>query len=159
MNPLIKLQLFIRDLISHPESKIKRGRVNFVQADFETDYIVVDGIGQAVTLSRSEKFDPVEEIMTLSRRMSKPCTIDFYGAAAFTNSDKFVAMMGSELARDLQETIGVTVGSVSNITDVKALTGQQYGERLQLSLNMQYNISTAISTLRIDETQLEFHQG
>lgn len=159
MNPLIKLQLFILDLLSYSEALIKRGRVNFEQVDFETNYIVVDGIGPAVTLSRSEIFDDAEEELTISRRVSKPCTIDFYGANAFVNSDSFIAMMGSQLARDLQDTIGVTVGSVSNITDVKALTGQQYGERLQLAVNLQYNISKIVPTLRIDEAQLEFSRG
>ena len=156
MNPLIYLQLFIRDLLVYPEELIERGRRNFEQADFETDYIVVDGLGGSNTTARSESFDSVAEVMSYARRISKPCTIDFYGAAAFTNSDKFVTLLGSQLSLDLQAELGVTIGSVSVITDVKSLTGQQYGERLQLSLIMQYNISSAVATLRIDEAQNEF---
>lgn len=156
MNPLIYLQLFIRDLLVYPEELIERGRRNFEQVDFETDYIVVDGLGGSPITARSERFDPVAEEMEYTRRTSKTCTVDFYGDNAFTNSNKFVTLIGSQLSFDLQHELGVTIGGVSSITDVKALTGQQYGQRLQLSLVMQYNISSVVPTLRIDESQLEF---
>jgi hypothetical protein len=156
VNHLINLQRFIRDLLDYDENLIERGRRNFEQADFETDYIVVDGIGAARALTRSERFDDVDEQMHYIRRFAKPCTIDFYGTGAFTNADDFVTLLGSQESKELQESLGITVGSVSSVTDVKQLTGQQYGERLQVEIVMQYNVVKTVSTLRIDDAQLEF---
>ncbi len=36
------------------------------------------------------------------------------------------------------------------MTDVKMLTGQQYGERQELTLNVRYSTSADVETLRID---------
>lgn len=159
MNPLINLQRFIRDLLDYDEALIELGRRNYKQEDFETGYIVVDGLGAARPLTRSERFDDAEEEMHYTRRLSKPCTIDFFGSVAFANSDDFVTLIGSQLSKELQESLGITIGSVSAVTDVKQLTGQQYGERLQIELNMQYNVTKVVSTLRIDDAQLEFIQS
>ena len=38
----------------------------------------------------------------------------------------------------------------SGLTDVKMLTGQQYGERQELTLNVRYATTADVDTLRID---------
>lgn len=164
MNPLVLLQMFIRDLLEYDVSLIERGRRNFEQQDFETAYIVVDGLGAERALTRSSSFDGDAEEMEYSRKYAKPVTIDFYGpiskgldgSKAYENAHNFITLIGSQTSKDLQETLGITVGSVSAITDVKALTGQQYGERLQLSIVMHYNVTKSVPTLRIDTAQLSF---
>jgi hypothetical protein len=47
------------------------------------------------------------------------------------------------------------VGGVNQITDVKALTGQQYGNRVQVELVIQYSPSITLDVLRIDTAVVE----
>lgn len=161
MNPLIQLQKFIRDLLTYNEQLIKRGRTNFEEADFETAYIVVDVLGESTPITRSESFDDVAEVMTYARRFRIPATVDFYGneTTAHSNAQRFMLLLSSQLASDLQYQHGITVHAPSGITDVKNLTGQQYGERLQISVVLHYNAVETVNTLRIDTAQLEFKQG
>jgi len=44
----------------------------------------------------------------------------------------------------------IGVFQASGLTDVKMLTGQQYGERQELTLNVRYATSANVDTLRID---------
>lgn len=155
MNPLIELAKFTRDLLPYNEQLIRIGRQNFERADFETNYIVVDGLGPIQPLARGQKYDGTAEQMSYSVRQQKPCTMDFYGPGAYDNAERFQLLLRSQQSHDLQHDLGITVNAVNAITDVKALTGQQYGNRVQIELNMNYTVSADVDTLRIDTAQIE----
>lgn len=154
MNPLKQLALFTRDLLTYNEQLIRVGRQNFKREDLEASYIVIDGLGAATPLSRLETFDGTLEKLSFGARVSKPCTLDFYGDNAYTNAKAFTLMLRSQLSYELQTTLGIGVYDVSSITDVKALTGQVYGNRVQLEINLQYCEALTIDTLRIDTAQI-----
>jgi hypothetical protein len=155
MNPLILLALVIRDLLPHPEELIRFGRLNEEREWFSDDYIVVDRLAPGQPITRSERYDGVEEELTLSTRMRQPVTIDFFGENAYTNAEKLQLLLKSDKSLDLQEQYAVTMGGVNQITDVKALTGQQYGNRVQVELVIQYSPSITLDVLRIDTAVVE----
>lgn len=154
MNPLKQLAIFTRDLLTHNEQLIRIGRQNFERAQLEANYIVIDGLGASVAISRSEEFDGNTEEQSFGSQMLKPCTIDFYGADAFINANKFRMMLRSQLSYELQTSLKIGVYGASTVTDVKALTGQAYGNRVQLEINLQYCDTLTIDTLRIDVAQI-----
>ena len=155
---LKQLALYVRDLLAYDEQLIRIGRESFVMEDFDTNYIVVDSIGPDNRISRGNSYDGELEVQTLTARLEAPCTINFYGNDAYTNATKFIVMMGSQLSQDLQDSLGVTVFTVSSLTNIKALNGQQYGNNIELQLNMQYNQTIELDVLRIDTEQFEITQ-
>ena len=155
MNPLIPVAIVIRDLLEHPESLITFGRIGDSRTFFEQDYIVIDSLAPAQPLSHGEKYDGHAEVMTHYSRVRQPITVDFFGVNAYTNASKLQMLLRSDKALDLQDQQGVTVHGVSQITDVKALTGQQYGNRVQVELVIHYSPSINVEILRIDEAVIE----
>lgn len=151
---LIQLARFVRDLLPHPEAQIKIGRQNFERVDFETDYIVVDSLAADIPLASSEDYDGTAEEMTYAELVSRPVTFDFYGFNAHANVRKFRLLARSQAALELQDTLGITVWHPGGATDVKSLTGQQYGERMQLECQVHYSPSLVVDILRIDTAQL-----
>ena len=149
-----QLAIFIRDLLTIPEATIKIGRNNFIRDDFNVLQIVVDTLGQSLPLSRSDKFDGELESTEYSQQWQSPCTVDFYGDDAYTTATDLLLLMQSQLGYELQRDNGITVYESSSLTDVKALTGEQYSERYQLGLNVQYTLSKTIATLRIDTAEI-----
>ena len=153
--PIYKvLGRFVRDLLPYPESLIKFGRQNFERADLETNYIVIDSLTGDIPLTSSEGYDGEAEQMTYSEYVSRLFTFDFYGAGAFENCRKFRLLCRSQASLELQETLGITVWHPGSATDLKQLTGQQYGERMQLECQVHYNQSEVVDILRIDTAQL-----
>ena len=152
---LVILQKYIRDLLTYDEALIKQGRVNFTQADLEQPYIVVDTLGPAVRLSSSTKFDGDAEKLTLGTLFKIPCTISFYADGAYERAFDFSNMMRSQASKDLQKSLGAAFYLTSGITDVKQLTGQQFGERVELEISMQYCRASVLDVLRIDEAVVE----
>lgn len=150
----IGLMRFARDLLGHPEEFIKAGRQNFDRQHFELPFIVVDSLAADVPLSSSESFDGETEQMTYSEQVSRPITFDFYGPDAAVTSQRFRLLCRSQASSELQDKLGITVYHPSGITDVKALTGQQYGERKQLQCQVHYSPSVIVDILRIDIAQL-----
>lgn len=151
---LIQLARFVRDLLPHPESQVKIGRQNFDRQAFETDYIVIDSLAADIPLTSSESYDGEAEEMEYSELVSRPVTFDFYGFNAHANCRKFRLLARSQAALELQDTLGITVWHPSGATDVKSLTGQQYGERMQLECQVHYSPSLVVDILRIDTVQL-----
>ena len=149
-----QLLIFIRDLLSIPEATIKIGRENFKREDFTALQIVIDTLGQAIPISRAEEFDGELETTQYSQQWQSPCTVDFYGDDAYNTATDLLLLMQSQLGYELQRDNGVTVYESSSLTDVKALTGEQYSERYQLGLNVQYTLSKTIATLRIDTAEI-----
>ena len=152
---LIKLALVIRDLLEHPESLIQFGRLNAEQEQQNLDYIVIDSLGQEVPLSKSETFDGEEEVMTYSVHVSKPVTVDFFGENAYTLARRLKLLQPSQKSKTLQFAQGINMQSFRGPTDVKQLTGYQWGNRLQLETNVQYSVSENFDTLRIDEAVIQ----
>jgi len=150
----VAVMLLIRDLLVHPEEFIKAGRQNFDRKQFEQPYIVVDSLAGDVPLSSSESFDGDAEEMTYSEYVSRPIVIDFYGYGASKRVRNFRLLARSQKSQDLQVGLGITLWHPTTATDVKALTGQQYGERMQLQCQVHYSPSVVVDILRIDTAQL-----
>lgn len=62
------------------------------------------------------------------------------------------------MAADMQNLHKMTIMAASSLADVKQLTGSQYVNRYQLTLNLLYNESVALDTLRIDEAIIDIIQ-
>jgi hypothetical protein len=153
---LIMLARVVRDLLPHPEELIKIGREGITRDQFDTDYIAIDSLAPAQPIARGKSYDGIAEKLTISSRMRQAVTLDFYGTNAYTNAEKLQLLLKSDKALDLQEKYFITVGAVSQVTDVKALTGQQYGNRVQVELTIQYSPSVVLDVLRIDTAVVEF---
>lgn len=146
---------YVRDLMAVSETLIKLGRVNFERKDFETDYIVIDSLTGDIPLASSSSFDSVDESMEYTSLIKKAFVVDFYGENAYANASKFQLLVRSQKSSELQDTYKISVYRVTTVTDVKALTGQQYGNRVQCELMVQFNNSIEVDTLRIDVAQIE----
>lgn len=155
MSVLKTVAIFVRDLLSYDEQLIRIGRQNFERADFETAYIVIDTLAGQQRTAYSEVYDGDAEVQTLSDQWRGTVLIDFYGAGAWTRAVDFSARCRSQAAYDLRVALGIDVHCPSTITDVAALTGQQYGERVQIESAVEYSSIVSIDTLRIDTAQLE----
>ena len=155
MSILKTVAIFIRDLLSYDEQLVRIGRQNFEREDFEAAYIVVDTLAGQQRTAYSEVYDGDAEVRTLSDQWRGTVLIDFYGAGAWLRAANFSARCRSQSAYDLRVALGMDVHCPSTITDVAALTGQQYGERVQVELVVEYSSTVSIDTLRIDTAQLE----
>lgn len=151
---LIQLKRFVRDLLPHPEEFIKDGRVNFNRQEFEQPYIVVDSLSPDIPLASSANYDGDTERMRYVELVSRSFTFDFYGPTAATLCSNFRLLARSELSLDLQSELNITVFHPGAATNVKQLTGQQYGERMQLECQVHYSPSVIVDILRIDIAQL-----
>ncbi len=152
---LIRVAKYTRDLLGVDEQLIRIGRQNFEREEFETDYIVIDALGPALRSGSLETYDGDAEQLSLGAIWKGPVTLDFYGDDAYTRAIDFSLRMRSQAARELRRALGISIYQVSGITDVKALTGQQYGERMQIAATVEISNQVTIDTLRIDEAQLE----
>lgn len=156
MNQSMKLTaLFIRDLLDYDEQLIRIGRLDSEIDDFETNYIGVDSLGAAQRLASGETFDGTAESMNYAQRWTAPVTLSFYGADAWDNATRTSLLIQSQKSLELQESLGLSVYLASNLTDVKIITGQQTGNRIELQLNIQYSIGADVDTLRIDTAQID----
>lgn len=155
MNPLLALRRYIRDLLTHSEQLIKLGRENFERSDLEAQYIVVDALAPSRRLSSLEDYDGSAEEQSLGAIFLTPCTLSFYGTGAWDLAMSFALNTRSQASKELQDTLGITVFQVSDVTDVgKILTGEQYGEEIELTLNVQHCQSTTVALTRIDTATL-----
>ncbi len=148
----LQLSRFIRDLLDHGEQLIKQGEINFERDDFTLDFIVVSEIS-SVPLSIPKKFDSDAEVMTYAVSMSATMTIDFFGDNANTLRLAFMQLGNSQKGYELQRDMELTVHNPSTSTSLKQLTGAQYSPRFQLAVNIRYNETTDVPTLRIDTAQ------
>lgn len=155
--PLIKLMLFIRDLLNHDENLIKEGQANEVMVNSVENYITVSSAAPAQTRSKSKSFDTVKEELTVYTAYSMTVAVDFYGTDAYTIASKMQLLIKTDKAKVLQRTHGLGLGTVSSVADIKQLTGQQYINRYQLTLVMYYNESLTIDVKRIDTAEIEIN--
>ena len=146
---------FVRDLLTYNEQLIRIGREDFTREQMETAYIVVDDVGPATRISSGEEYDGTAESMELSVVWRGALTLDFFGDGAYARAATFVAKMRSQAALDLRRSLAFNIYEAGTITDVKALVGQQYGERVQIACTAELTTAANIDTLRIDTAQIE----
>lgn len=154
---VVAVAKFVRDLLTYDEQLIRIGRQDFEREQFEKAYIVVDDLGEAQRIASGEEYDGSTgvESMNLSIVWRGPVTLDFYGDDAYARALDVATRMRSQAAAELQQGLGLAIFTPSGITDLKQLTGQQYGERVQMTLTVHLTNSVDIDTLRIDTAQLE----
>ena len=150
-----RVALVVRDLLGVDEQLIRIGRQNFTQEDFETDYIVVDALGASLQTASLESFNGTSESLSLGGIWRGPVTLDFYGSGTYNRAIQFSLALRSQLGRELKRTHGITIYHPTGPTDLKQLTGQQYGERIQLEMQVEISLDNSAETLRIDTAQLE----
>lgn len=151
MNEGLKgLAMAVRDLMGLNESFIQIGRTNEIRETDDPLLVIVDFTGDATPVATGQKFDGDAETMTIQQRETIPATVDFYGDNAYEYSRRFRLLLRSQSGWDIQFRYGVTLFNVSAATNLKSLSGTQYSERYQLRLNVGYNVSETIDTLRID---------
>jgi len=157
-NPLLqKVAILIRDLMQYNnEDLIKIGRQNMPQNDFKTSYIVVDQLGDRIRESSSEKFDGVNEVMTYGAVYKTEIAVEFYGDDAYSNANRLIGLLRSQASFERKQSLGIGTYQPRALTDLKQLTGQQYGNRLQTSFIVQDNGAVDVNTLRIDTAQYRF---
>lgn len=156
MNTVLqKVAMFTRDLLGVDEQLIRIGRQGFPEDDFETNYIVIDALGQSQRSASLETFDGEDEVLSLGGVWKGPVTLDFYGSGTYTRAIDFSLRIASQTALELKKTLGIMIYHPTGPTDLKQLTGQQYGERVQLEMMVEYSTDVDIDTLRIDTEQIE----
>lgn len=153
---LIAVARFVRDLLTYDEQLIKFDRKNIISTDFATSYIVVNGSLPQSVLARGQRFNGATEVMTYTAAVSHAVVLEFYGDKAYSNAEEYLMLSGSQKANELRRSNGLTIMSVSNITDVGQLLGQSHGNRVHLSFNIQYAPARDVQTLRIDTPQFQF---
>ncbi len=153
IEPEKQLALFTRDLLNVDENLIKIGRTNEYDTQ-ECDLIVIDNLSPAIQQSASKTYDGNDEVETVNTLMLGQFTINFYGENAQSNASTFVVLNHTEEARTLQKTYKITIFRVSQITNLKRLSGSNYDNRYEITMNISYNITSDINRLRFDEMQL-----
>jgi hypothetical protein len=153
---LTLLGQFVRDLLAQPESDVVQiGRENFRRDDFLALQIVIDSIGASTMVGSSEDYDSTNEVMKYSQVWKMPCIVNFYGTSSFQEAVKFSALVQSQAGYELQRDAGLSVFEVGALNDLRFLSGEQYSERYELELNIRFTIAEDVSTLRIDEAQVD----
>jgi len=82
-------------------------------------------------------------------------TLDFYGDNAYTNANKFVALLRSEKANWYLKDYNLSMLNANSIIDLKDLLGTDYTNRYQVEVSVNYFVNVAINTLRIDSVEWE----
>lgn len=155
-NPLcIKVAKLVRDLMQLPEGIVLIGRQDILQKDFKTGYIVIDQLGAATRTASDEKFDGNTEVMTFADLFRAEITVEFFGFTAYDNARKLTGILRSQAALDLKHDLGFDLKRVSSVQDVKQLTGQQNGNRLQMTMIAEDTQTVDVETLRIDIAQFK----
>jgi len=154
-DPRIAVALFVRDLLTYEEQLIKLGREGYEITDFTIGYIVVDALARQERIASLESYDGTAEELKLGSMWRGQMTLDFYGDGAYDRAVDFSLRMRSQAALELKKTLGIEIQQPTGPTDVKQLTGQQYGERVQLEMAVQSSSEVTINTLRIDTAQFE----
>jgi hypothetical protein len=156
MNPTVKaIALLVRDLMGYDEQLIRVGRQNFERDDFLRAFVVVDELGQGTRVGNTETYDGDAEELSLGAMWKGPVTLDFYGTGAYTRAIEFSLRAKSQTACDLKRALGINAYHTGGPTDLKALTGQQYGERVQIEMVVEVSSEIVIDTLRIDTAQIQ----
>lgn len=159
MSPLILFAKYIRDLLSVDEALIRIGRHGFERESFDSEYIVIDMLGKFTQVGSLETYDSATEILSLGAVWSGIVTVDFFGDAAYSKATSFSLLSRSQTAYELKRALGIAIYHSTGPTDLKMLTGQQYGERQQIEMKIEVSSQASASTLRIDTAQTDIRSA
>lgn len=147
---------YVTAILEYDATLVIIGRENAIKQNSLDGYIMVDRLGQAVPIGKTDTFDGDTEIKQYVQSMSGDFTLDFYGTDANLNAETFTNKQRTQLAHDFQRINDIRVHKVSAFRDIKVLEGLQYKNRIQVEFSVIYNVETNVDTLRIDTAQLEF---
>lgn len=155
-DPILRLVArYVRDLLTiSTEAQIVQGREGKDRRDYDSDLIVIDNLGPDRALTTGRTYNGGTETLTYTEIAQRAVTLDFYGPLAYSRAVAFRLSVPTETSRRLQESLGLTVYHPSRITDVKALTGEQWQSRLQVEIMIGYARALESETLRIDTAEL-----
>ena len=148
------LAIYVRDLLGQPEgSVVVLGRHNVDRNDLTSLRIAVDTDGPATRRNASRSYDGDAEQVQHAQQWSQPCVLNFYGDDAYGEAKRFMLITNGQRGYELQRDNGVAVFLASTVTDVKLLTGEDFSNRFELAVNVQYTESATEDVLRIDTAQ------
>ena len=155
IDPVKQMAKYIRDLLGVKECNISLGRINEYDEQ-KPLLIIIDDLSPAQQISVTKGYDGVTETETIDALMNGQFTVDFYGDTARENAFLFATLNNTESARTLQKTHEISVFRLSQISNLKQLAGKTYHERYEITVNLSYNITKSIDTLRFDTAQFSF---
>jgi len=147
---------YITSLMTFEPTKVLIGRENATKETFAQNYIVVDTLTASENISSNREYDSETERETLITTLRGRFTLEFYGDNAEQNANTFVNLQSSQKARDLQKSYGISVFRGYSVNNLKQIYGNRYFNRYEIEVIIQYNISTVIDTLRIEEIPISY---
>lgn len=152
---MINIQVadFTKALMNDEELIIILGRENFENVDFTQDIILIDSLTPARNISSTDSYNGADEIQTFTTYFNQLFTLDFYGDSAYTNANKFIALLRSERANWYLKDYKLSMLNVNSLIDLKDLLGTDYTNRYQVEVSVNYFVDVDIETLRIDSVE------
>lgn len=151
----IQVANFTKALMNDINLIIILGRENFENVDFTKDLILIDSLTGAKNISVTDSYNGTSEIQTFTTYFNQLFTLDFYGDNAYTNANKFVALLRSEKANWYLKEYKLSMLNANSIIDLKDLLGTDYTNRYQVEVSVNYFVNVDISTLKIDTINYE----
>lgn len=154
---MINIQVadFTKALMNDNNLIIILGRENFENVDFTQDIILIDSLTVAKNISAMDSYNGTSEIQTFTTYFNQLFTLDFYGDNAYTNANKFVALLRSEKANWYLKEYNLSMLNANSIIDLKELLGTDYTNRYQVEVSVNYFVNVDIGTLKIDTINYE----
>ena len=146
----IQIANYVQSLMNDENLIIIVGRENYETVAFTKDIILIDPLTVARNISSTDSYNGTDEIQTFTTYFNQLFTLDFYGDNAYTNANKFVALLRSEKASWYLKDNNISMLNANSIIDLKDLLGTDYTNRYQVEVSVNYFVSTIIDTLRID---------
>lgn len=152
---MIKIQVadFTKALMNDENLIIIIGRENFENVDFTQDIIVIDSLTVAKNISVTDSYNGTDEIQTFTTYFNQLFTLDFYGDNAYSNANKFIALLKSEKANWYLKDYNLSMMNANSLIDLKDLLGTDYTNRYQVEVGVNCFVNVDIETLRIDSVE------
>lgn len=131
------------------------GRNNIRRDDFTSLQIIIDDLAAHELICKTRDYNGETEVLKHLQRWRSGMTIDFFGDGAAEEAQKFTSLLDSLKAEDIKRELCMQVYYTNAITNVKLLTGEQFSERVQLQVNIEYLTELSENVLRIDTLQFE----
>ena len=151
----IQVANFTKALMNDINLIIILGRENFENVDFTKDLILIDSLTPAKNISATDSYNGTSEVQTFTTYFNQIFTLDFYGDNAYSNANKFVALLRSEKANWYLKDYNLSMLNANSIIDLKDLLGTDYTNRYQVEVSVNYFVNVDISTLKIDTINYE----
>jgi len=158
MSILVTVADFVVAVTGLDDDEVIIGRENYLEIDFNTNIIIVDGL-LFTPIGRTNNYDGTEEELNYSVRNKVICTLDFYGTNALTNANKFFARLDSQEAYEFKRDNQIEVFHNTSLTNVKELQGISTYERWQVEIMVKYTEQFTDDVLRIDTLQYQLYSN